>query len=501
MNLLRAPGRGARSTSSSLILLPGFARTSVLSFSGFGVTAYVAGTPASRPGLELMWLVPLSFAVCVVVFTHIVDYHRGGVGLKVLYAIVVIRYLVSPALIVATRGRVSPAMVAASASGYRFSTLVTVAELVVCCTTISVAWPRVSRRLAERPPRRATVRQQGSALTIGGVVIVALLAAVVRVRGFNGVTSSFGFLMLTTRYRDGPVDSFSVTAVQVAKSFLFVGLAVGCARAYVAKRNPLWFLLAAGLAFVNITTYFGYNRSIIVETGIATIVTLVYLFPPFRRLVVAVLAPVGMAVVYSLVTLKQFGVSATSGQIGSRVSIDDLSRTIETYVNGAWPLATSYDAASAMSGRVGASTLIRSYTDNFFLFKVPHFTLPNDLLSGVPSVVDLYQSFTWPAQGAMLPLSGEMWFYGGAALGPFFVVAGNALVFYLLVQIELRSKLAAGAQNKFIYSWLGALFGLAMCYCLITIWWSFSKFAFFLAILFWLNNRVVLRRVIDVGRP
>ena len=79
------------------------------------------------------------------------------------------------------------------------------------------------------------------------------------------------------------------------------------------KKNPLWFLVAAAIAFLNVTTYFGYNRSIIVQTAIATIVTLVYLFPTLRRYVVVALAPVSAAVLYSLITLKQFGVSATSG--------------------------------------------------------------------------------------------------------------------------------------------------------------------------------------------
>ncbi|MDA8438948.1 MAG: hypothetical protein M0Z51_08820, partial [Propionibacterium sp.] len=65
----------------------------------------------------------------------------------------------------------------------------------------------------------------------------------------------------------------------------------------------------------------------------------------------------------------------------------------------------------------------------------------------------------------------------------------------------VRSRFALGAQNRFVYSWMAALFGLAMCYCLITIWWSFSKFAFFLIIVFWFNNRVVARHPAETARP
>ena len=106
--------------------------------------------------------------------------------------------------------------------------------------------------------------------------------------------------------------------------------------------------------------------------------------------------------------------------------------------------------------------------------------------------MNLYHVHIEPAQGAMLPLSGEMWFYGGPVLGPVLIVAGNVLAIYLLVEVELRSKVAVVPQSRFIYSWMASLFGLTMCYCLLTIWLSFSKFAFFLAIMFWINNRVVL---------
>ncbi len=473
---------------------PAFLVGAVLALAGLADAGYVASLPTARDGLAQLWLVPMAFAACSLLFWQIIDYARAGVGLKVLYAIIVVRYLVSPALIASTGGRVGSLMVAASASGYRFAIAVTVAELVICCLTISLSWPRVTRRLAARPPKPATLRQQRSGLTIGGLLLATALALVIQHRGLERVTASFGFLMLTTKYTSEPVDSFSVTAIQVMKSFLFVGIAVWCHRNYQVKKNPLWFVAAALVAVVNVSTYFGYNRSIILQTAIATIVTLVYLFPTLRRYVIAALVPVSAAVLYSLITLKQFGVSATSGQLGSRLSLDKLSNTFETYVNGPWPLATAYDAATAMSGHVGVLTVVRSYTDNFFLFKVPGFTVPNNLLNGVPSVVNLYQAFTWPARGAMLPMSGEMWFYGGRILGPAFIVLGNALAFYLLIQVEVRSRYALGAQNRFLYSWLAALFGLAMCYCLITIWWSFSKFAFFLIIVFWINNRVVLRR-------
>jgi hypothetical protein len=485
---VHAPAPAVRATGS------GSVRGLALALVGIAVTAYVASSPPVRDGLELMWLVPLAFTVCAVLFANIITYHRGGVGLKVLYCIIVIRYLVSPAMIVATNGEVAFYMRSASASGYRFSSVVTAVELFVCCATISFAWRRVRRRHETQTHRTSGSFHPSSTLTLGGVLVIALLTAIIAMRGLQDVMSTFGFLMITERYSEAVTDSYAVTAIQVLKSFVFVGVAALCQRRYAVVGNHFWFLAAALVALVNITTYFGYNRSLVLQTAIATIATLAYLFPSHRRTIALALVPVSGLVLYSLVALKQFGVSAASGRVSEELSLKTLSSSFENYVNGAWPLATAFDAAGQVSSRVDIAVILRTYTDNFFLFKVPFFTLPNDIFAGFPSVIDLYQAWTGPDLGAMLPLSAEMWFYGGGVAGPLFVLVGNVLAFYLLVQVDFRSKYATGAQARFLYSWTAALFGLTMCYGLVTIWWSFSKFAFFLIIVFWINNNFVLRR-------
>jgi hypothetical protein len=472
---------------------PGFSVGSVLALAGVLVAAYTGIMPTARDGLQLMWLVPLTFAVCAVAFSRVIGYHKGGVGLKILYAIIVLRYLVLPALISATHGRLGPLMVKASADGYRFSTTVTIVELIICCATISVAWPRIRRHQATRPAASRKGMGAGSELTSGGLILVVLLLVVILVRGIDGVTSSFGFLLKTQRTKATVVDSYAIIAIQVVKSFLFVVAASWCARKYASSKKPVWVIAATAAALLNISTYFGYNRSQILQTAIATTLTLVYLFPTFRRYVYIALVPVAGGVLLSLVALKQFGVSAFGGGLTKKITLDSLSQNLESYVNGPWPLATAYDAATAMSSHVNALTVLRTYTDNFFLFKVPGLMWPNDLLNGTPSVLDLYHAATAPAQGAMLPLSGEMWFYGGALLGPLLLLAGNVLAIGLLVYVDVRSTVVIGAHRRFYYYWMASLCGLIMCYDLITIWWSFSKFAFFLAIVFWLNNRRLWR--------
>lgn len=480
---------GARPTSAMLLGYP-------LAAVGIVVAGYVATQPVPREGLEFLWILPLAFALSVLMFPAIIGYRKGGVAFKVFYAIILMRYLVSPVLVVMTQGRAHALWVDASAGGYRFSTAVAAAELVIVSLAISRLWPKAMERVAAGRSRSAEVPRfspKAGGITLGGVVALTILLVVILSRGMDDIRSSFGFLVITEKYEADSIDSYAVTALQVMKSFLFIGVAVWCSRRYRLRGNVVWLAFAGVAAFLNIATYFGYNRSLILQTAIATIVTLLHLFPKQRALIVLALVPVAGVVLYSLAILKQFNVSVDSGGLDQVLTLDLASQTIEAYVNGSWPLATAYDAATAMHDQVSLLTIVRSYTDNFFPFKVPGFLWPNELFAGTPSVLDLYQAHTAPAQGAMLPLAGEMWFYGGVILGPLLVVMANVFVVYLLVEVDVRSRCATGAQNAFIYGWLASLLGLAMCYCMITLVWSFSKFALFLGLLFWINNRIVVR--------
>jgi hypothetical protein len=449
---------------------------------------FVGLNPQPREGLEFLWLLPLSFAICLLLFSKIIDCHKGGVGLKILYVIIIIRYIVSPVLITVTKEVTGSLWIFPSSDGYHFAIAISIVELFVCCITIKYFWEKCYKNI------RVTVESnnksnQNISLTFGGLLIISILMIIILSRGLEGVLSSFGFLMLKGKYTVEYVDNYAVVTIQVLKSFIFICIVSWAFKKYQKKNNILWMLVACVAAFFNVTTYFGYNRSLIFQTAAASIFTLYAAFPKMKKTITLMIVPVVVAVLYSLITIKQFGLSAQSVSLFNLASLKNWSNTIESYVNGMWPLASSFDAANALRYKMTLFTVLRDITDNFFLFKVPGFMWVNNGLSDITSTVQLYNTYTFPATGSMIPLAGQMWFYGGFILGPFLTIAANVLVIYLLVKFEIISKLQKNIQTTFLYSWLASLFGLIMCYCLITLWWSMSKFAFFLIIVFWINNK------------
>lgn len=454
---------------------------------------FIALGPTARNGLELLWLLPLTVAICSIIFPNIIAYHKDGIGLKIFYVIIFIRYILSPVLISATNGVTSLDMIHASITGYYFATIVSIIELIVCCLTISICWNKYHPAIQNREPHDEGKWNPG--LTIGGLLVIALLSGVILSRGLDGL-SSFGFLMLQEQYTINFVDSYSLTAIQVLKSFIFVSVICWTFNNYQKTNNKTWAIVACIVAFFNVTTYFGYNRSIILQTALASIFTLYIAFPKIKQIITIVLVPVVVAVLFSIITLKQFGTSSEDVELLELLFNENLSNIIESYVNGMWPLASSFDAANAMSHQISFLTLPKDIIDNLFFMKIPQLLWLDELLSVIPSTAQLYGLYT--IEGAMLPIAGQMWFYGGFVFGPILIIAANVVVIYLLVRFEILSKTQQNFQLVFLYMWLAALFGLMMCYSLMILWWCVSKFAFFLVILYWINNKFVLKKSIVV---
>lgn len=458
-----------------------------LSLIGVAAMLFIALRPEPRDGLRLLWLLPFTFSICILFFSKIIDYHKDGVGLKILYSIILIRYILSPVLIAITDGAVGNGWIGSSSEGYQFAVLVSVIELLICCLTISLCWRKYFPKFQAQAFNDRDVTKS---LTIGGLFLILMGIVLVFVRGIEGVASTFGFLLLDNKYQADYVDSYSIVYVQVIKSFLFVCILVWANKNYKKTNLFLWPLIAGIATFLNISTYFGYNRSSIFETAVASIFTLYAAFPKLKRVFTILLVPVAAGVLFSLILIKQFGVNTqTVGQFDF-LSLSGVSNTLEIYTNGMWPLATSYDAVSWLQNRISPFTPVKDTTDNFYLFKVPGFTVFNDWLSDIDTSTQLYQIYTLP--GTVLPLSGQMMFYGGFVFGPLFALMANILAFYLLTFCELKSKLVNSLQGKFTYLWLASLLGLTMCYNWTIIWWSVSKFMFFLVIVFWINNHIVL---------
>lgn len=114
----------------------------------------------------------------------------------------------------------------------------------------------------------------------------------------------------------------------------------------VERRNKTYLLLAIVSGLFNFMSYFGQNRSFIVETALTTIVLFTYAHSNIKNNIYF-FTPFAASIILFMFVTKQFGVDDVSDyDAGTKGDIIySYSNIIEEYVNGFWTVARSYQAS------------------------------------------------------------------------------------------------------------------------------------------------------------
>lgn len=110
------------------------------------------------------------------------------------------------------------------------------------------------------------------------------------------------------------------------------------------------------LLLFNSLSYFGTNRVFVLENMVASVLIVWIALPHTRKIITVCVLPVGIALLYTMLVVKQFNLETASEFSSSVISVKSLANTIEEYVNGPWCIAQSYAASRNLtfSTRSGA---------------------------------------------------------------------------------------------------------------------------------------------------
>ena len=440
-----------------------------------------------RPGLELYFLVPLVFAICLLWVNNYFAIAEGGLALKIFFGIMIVRFMVVPLLLSLTNGKfnvlpITMPMVECSADGYFYAVVISIVEMVTCFAAIKYYGQRYRDRFENEDYSKY---YHNVGLSLVGLLAIVAFAVLLLSRNLKVVFSTFNFLALEEKFEDPVTDAFGIIAAQTLKKFLFLTILTFCVKKY-EKGNPLfWTIIGAIFAVINMGAFFGYNRSFVLQTAIATIFVLYYAFPKYRNIEIAVLVPICVIVVLSMIFIKQFGVSYTEASITEQLNLAELSNTIECYVGGPWSLASGYDAAKSVQF-MPIERLTKDFILNFFPSYLPGMEWCLEIFKDVMSSPQVHQVHTHSWQ--MIPLSSTCLFYGGTVVGTMISVLVYVFVIKLLVYCDYRSKYSMDLMKKYFYTITAVLLSFTMCYTWVTLLWSFSKSMLFLAICIWMNT-------------
>ena len=440
-----------------------------------------------RPGLELYFLVPLVFAGCLMWVNNYFSITEGGLALKIFLGIMLVRFIIVPLLIALTNGEINVLpitmpMIDCSSDGYFYSVVVSIVEMITCFAAIRYYGKKYQKSFEKIDFDKYPCN---IGLTFVGLIAIVAITILLLSRNLSVVFSTFNFLTLNEKFEDPTTDAFGILAAQTLKTFLFLVIITFCVKRYKKGNTLLWTIVGALCAIVNMGAFFGYNRSFVLQTAIATIFILYYAFPKYRKVEIAVLVPICALVIISMIFIKQFGVSYKDAGIVQQLNLAELSNTIECYVGGPWSLASGYDAAKSAQF-LPFERITKDFILNFFPSYLPGMEWCLGIFKGVLSSPEVHQVYTRSWQ--MIPLSSTCLFYGGTVFGTLFSSLAYVFMMKILVYCDYRSKYSRDLMKKYIYTITAVLLSFVMCYTWVTLLWSFSKNMLFLAMCIWMNT-------------
>ena len=310
-------------------------RSVAMWLTGLIVSFYVLLAQPVRDGFELYFTLPLTWLICSFVFYEIVEYHVGGFGLKLFYAVTVARYLVLPVL-TCFEGDVSSPYGFFSAGAYRYAIFIQDVELIVCCLVIRLSYQRTLKKVKEAHRADGVWYDD---ISLGGVLVVGVSVLLILVRGVDRLAQSMRFGIITEKLDPNAYYGYDIWLAHALMAFLVI-IVVGSFQKKNDKResglNLFLPLVCAGLSCLFV---FGNNRMMIVYYAVAGLATLRFAFPKKQKLILLIMIPVAVIVLFSFTMIKQYGIDISSAD---EIAPTNAAETLAAYVTGTESIAKTY---------------------------------------------------------------------------------------------------------------------------------------------------------------
>lgn len=455
---------------------------------GFAISIFVATSKTARSGLELYFLVPLTFSICQILFGRILEYSVGGIGIKIFYIIESIRSLLLPVLIVVSNGEVSAIrMSQVSAEMYLVATVIQCVEIIVWFLTIYYFYPRMLKRQTEKYNNRGHYKYAGEIRALGAVVIGLFIG--VLVLRFNVWMPALKLFLIKENSSNTKIllENTMLTCVKI------VLLAISAQKTAKYQRHTkkyiMGMLCVVFLLLFNSLSYFGTNRVFVLENMVASVLIVWIALPHTRKIITVCVLPVGIALLYTMLVVKQFNLETASEFSSSVISVKSLANTIEEYVNGPWCIAQSYAASRNLTFSTRSGALFADIGNG--LGGIADLPIIKSIVSYTnqfhASSAIMKTAFETYDRGQMLSLSAGLFIPFGI-LGWIVFPIVNFVLARLLIYIEIQSKIVNSLMYKYMYIWMSILLGLSHCYCIETILFCWSKFIFIYWIILKIND-------------
>lgn len=468
------------------LVIPFGIRNIVLALAGV-VAALVCGTGTVEEGLEIMFLLPMAFTICSLIFSRAFSYWRDNVAFVIIFASIIIRYLVTPVLMTLSGAALST--VTPTPGYYRLAILIQVFELIVTLVIIDYVWTRHKIKL-KTVEKNFSATQVHFKLTWVGVLFLVALVGLVIVRG--------RLPELMNRYSSwwhisedfSAIYFYDYISVEIIKSVVGIVLISFFARCYHKTRSNfdkfVYYLLAMATG-ICMTMFYMYDlRTALAQLVISSMVVILAFFPNRKKMTLTIFG-FGGAVLIGLVF--------ASGSMGYEVGgsndgmLAELSKMAELYVSGPSMVAITQQEYSWVRENMSAMTYLSDIITTTHIFGMfPFLRWIINFVADVPTsnilFVESLGGLTY-----ILPNYSLWTYYATDLLGWLFEILSIYLVIRVICYVDTKKKKVADGCYYYALAYVETLLGQAIFVNnTFLLWHAFTNLPMWLLIFAYINN-------------
>lgn len=414
-------------------------------------TVVIISQPVVVSGMECLFLLPLSYAICTFVFQSAILKTYRKFPFLCLYLVLFLRYVVTPLLMSTNQ---TCEFMNCDKETYIFAIIVMIVELF----TIFIATNHFCRNSNyqddEKLEGELSLEKERyyAPLSFIGIFVIVALVGLVLIRGHLQNVIEHLSIFNTQNYSDDELFNYDFDVVIAIKTV--VALQIIMLGYRISRRSNgkiLFVLLSVGGALLNIFIYDSTARSNLLCTAFATVLLLSRLYPQYRK-------PIALSVIGGVIILI-FGMVLNSNfwwaqgdahNIVSGYGLKRLTLTFEAYTNNVSTIAWGFSNYQNARHIIGLDNYFAEFFGNFGFFAWPGLrTIREVFTGGTQHITNIFREMI--RYHAIIPSS----IHGVWMFGPLFGLIFDILFYwYLIKAIKYVNEKRIIQDNIYYYYWL-----------------------------------------------
>lgn len=468
------------------IMIPIGMHNLVCSIVGF-IALFLCGTATIKDGLELLFLLPLSFIISSLVFSRAFSYWRDNMAFVIIFVTILVRYLVTPVLM--TLSNTALTTVNPSPGYYRLAIIIQIFELFSTLAVIDYVWTRHKRKNEYVEKDESTHNIDFKLTWLGLIFVVALLGLLV-VRGH--------LTDLINRYSTwwhisndfSAVYFYDYIAVEVVKAVLGIVLisffAKNFHRSTSLFNKTIFYILAAAVSVCMTMIYLYDQRTALVQLVISSMVLLMAFFPSKRLFSLVIFGIGGGFLVTYVFATGSMGYE--SGSVNGDI-LTELSKMAELYVSGPSMVAITQQKYNWVRDNMSAATYLSDLITTSHIFGMfPFLRGVLNLVAYIPTsnilFVESLGGLTY-----ILPNYSLWTYYVSEFFGWLFEIFSIYLVIRAICYVDTKKKSSGDAFIYYALAYVETLLGQAIFVNnTFLLWHAFTNLPLWLLVFAYINK-------------